>query len=155
MNKGFENKQFRVYDLAWQFRAILLSVLFLIVSACVSTNPRGAATKETLVDVYLQALQQKDEQAILSLVPETLAAQDAVQAKVEQLGGHTFHQVHIGYVPQVNPKWVRVIIRGVYTGSHNEQVEFSDEIFLNQMDNRWYLMLGQDRNAVPPPTSQP
>ena len=117
---------------------------------------RGAVIKETLVDAYLHALQQKDEQAILLLVPETLTAQHAAQARIEQLGGHVFHQVRIDYVPQAHPQWVRVVIRGVYAGSQNEQVEFSDEIILHQMDSRWYLMLGQDRNAVPPPpTSQP
>ena len=137
---------------------ILFGVLLLILPACGSTNirVRGAITKEALLEAYLHALEQKDEKAILLLVPETLIAQYAIQAKIEQFGGHVFHRVQIDYIPQVHPQWVRVVIRGVYINPQNEQVEFSDEIILHQMDNRWYLMLGQHRNAVsPPPTSQP
>jgi hypothetical protein len=139
-----------------QSGVILLGTLLLILSACRSTDRRGAVARETLVDAYLHALQLMDEQAMLLLVPETHTAQHAVQARIEQLGGHAFHQVRIDYVPPVHPQWARVVIRGVYTGSEDEQVEFRDEIILHRMDNRWYLMLGQDRNAVPPPpTSQP
>lgn len=155
-SRRLEKRQFRVYKLRVQSGVILLGVLLLILPTCRSTNVRGAVTKETLVDAYLRALQQKDEQAMLLLVPETHTAQHEVQARIEKLGGHAFDQVRIDYVPPVHPQWVRVVIRGVYTSPQNEQIEFSDEIILHQTDHHWYLMLGQDRNAVPPPpASQP
>ncbi len=146
----------RVCGLLPSLGVILSGVLLLILSACSPNSARGATTKEALVETYLRALEQKDRGSILSLVPENLVAEQAVQAKIEQFGGHTFRQTQVDYSPPIHPLWVRVVIRGTYISPQNDQIEFNDELILHQMDGRWYLMVGQDRIAVsPPPTSQP
>lgn len=66
----------------------LLGVLLLTLPAGNSADARGATTKEEVVEAYLHALERKDERTILLLIPHTPIAEQAVRAKVEQLGGH-------------------------------------------------------------------
>jgi len=118
---------------------------------------RGAATKDLLLDTYLQALRRKDEQAILSLVPTTQVAQEAVRDKLKKLGGHTYSQVWIEYTPLPNSRWVKAKVCFTKDSDSTGSPEgLCDELVLQKIGVRWYLMLGQHRDAgAPPPTIQP
>lgn len=136
---------------------MLCSMFALMLFACQFTRGGGAVTKEALVEIYLQALQRRDEHAILSLIPETQIAQEAVRDKIERFGGDTIRWVWIKYTPLINPRWVRVSLCGV-AGKRMDSSpqEICDEIILQKIGERWYLMLGQHRDAVsPPPPLQP
>jgi hypothetical protein len=136
---------------------MLCSIFALLLFACQLTRERGATTKEALVEIYIQALQRRDEHAILSLVPETQIAQEAARDKIERFGGDTIRWVRIKYTPLVNPRWVRVHLCGVADKRMDSPPqELCDEIILQKMGERWYLMLGQHSDAVsPPPPLQP
>lgn len=136
---------------------IIWNILYLLLFACQLPRERGAVTKEALVETYLRALQRRDERAILSLIPETQIAQEAVRDKIERFGGDTICWVRIEYTPLVNPRWVRVHLCGVADKRMDSPPqEVCDEIILQKIGQRWYLMLGQHRDAVsPPPPLQP
>jgi len=127
----------------------LLGVLLLTLPACNSANARGAETKEQVVDAYLYALERKDERSILLLIPHTHIAEQAVRAKLEQLGGHALRAVQVDYLSDFGPKMAKVTIRGVYMETQNEPVEFRDEIYIRQIEDRWYLILGRHKDGIP------
>lgn len=117
--------------------------------ACQSADVRGAATKEQVVDIYLRALENQDVHAILLLTPPTHIAEPAVRAKVAEFGGHTFRNVQVDYLSEFGPKMAQVTVQGLRIGSNNEHVEFRDQIYLRQIEGRWYLILGQHREGLP------
>lgn len=125
----------------------LLGVLLLVLSACHLGNARGAETKEQVVSSYLQALEAKDEQSLLLLVPRTHIAEQAVQDKVKRLGGHALQDRQVDYLSDFGPKWARVTIQGTYVTSRGETAKFRDVIYLHQMKDRWYLMLGKLKDS--------
>lgn len=127
----------------------LLGMLLLILSACNSAIARGAETKEQVVDAYLYALERKDERSMLLLIPHTHIAEQAVRAKVEQLGGHALREVQVDYLSDFGPKMAKVTIRGVYMETQNELDKFRDEIYIRQIEDRWYLILGRHKEGIP------
>lgn len=127
----------------------LLGMLSLSLVACQSADVRGAATKERVVDIYLRALENQDVHAILLLTPPTHIAEQAARAKVEEFGGHTLHNVQVGYLSEFGPRMAQVTVKGMRIGSNNEHVEFKDQIYLRQIEGRWYLILGQHREGLP------
>lgn len=131
----------------------LFGVFLLLLPAC-TRSMRGAETKEDVVDAYLNALERRDEQSILMLIPESHIAEQEVKAKVEQLGGHVFHEVRVNYRQEFGPQRAMVTVQGVYSGPLNERVEFREELNLVHIDGRWYLILGQYR-GFPPPVTPP
>jgi hypothetical protein len=112
-------------------------------------SPRGAETKEEVVDAYLNALERGDEQSILMLIPETHIAEQEVKAKVEQLGGHVFRDVRVDYRQEFGPQRAMATVRGVYTTPLNERVEFREELNLQRIGSRWYLILGRHQEGIP------
>jgi hypothetical protein len=131
----------------------LLGVLFLLLPAC-TRSIRGAETKEEVVDTYLNALERKDEQSILMLIPESHIAEQEVKAKVKQLGGHIFREVRVNYRQEFGLQRAMVTVQGVYSGPLNERVEFREVLNLEYIHGRWYLILGQYR-GFPPPVTPP
>jgi hypothetical protein len=125
-----------------------IGLVSLMLSACQSVNMRGAATKEQVVDVYVRALESKDERSILSLIPETHIAEQAIQAKVAQLGGHDIQEMRVNYSSPIKPQFAVAEIRGWYVADKSEKLEFKDKINLKQDDGRWYLIMGRARNGV-------
>lgn len=139
---------------------LLLFGTILILSACKMVTGglhpdvqqmRGAATKEQVVQRYLQSLEQMDADAIVQLTPPDHIANQEVQRKLASFGGHKLQNIRVQYKAPVGPLWVRVIIQGAFRNEQGKEVVFNDELNLQQITDRWYLMLGRSKNAVPLP----
>ena len=130
-------------------------ILLLILSACSLVNKRGVATREEVVNIYLNALKEKDERAILLLIPRDYQAEQAIQAKVTQLGRRGLYDVQVCYQEVIGPQNVNVIIQGFYNkglDAASGRVKFKDTLIVESGSGRWYLVLGKRKGGSPPPT---
>ena len=69
---------------------ILTSSIFLsgLLQGCDFKNNSGADTAQQVVEQYLLALEKKDEELMLNLVPREYSAKEAVKERINRLGGH-------------------------------------------------------------------
>ncbi len=121
------------------------------------------------MNTYLQALENRNERAILALIPENVVAEQAVQSKIAQLGGHDFRDLQVCYKEVIKPQYVKVQIQGAYLGVKGKEIKFKDLLTVefiggSHIGDRytWQLTsLGQLRNppnygspTTPVPTSR-
>ena len=136
----------RISQRALSGRVTVIVILLMMLSACNLVNQRGAATREKVVNTYLYALEKKDERAIISLISRDYQAEQAVQAKVAQLGGRKLSDVQVCYQEVIGPQNVNVTIQGFYSkslGAASERVKFKDTLIIQNGGGRWYLILGR------------
>ncbi|MBD2479652.1 MULTISPECIES: hypothetical protein [Nostocaceae] len=118
-------------------------------------NWRGGTTPEDVVDAYVRALEKKDQNLMLRLVPGSYSSEQAVQDKVTQLGGHDIKEIQVSYT-KIKPHIAIANIEGWYIDSKGERVNFKDTInlryesgsFLVFYKGRWYLNLGRNKNPI-------
>lgn len=104
------------------------------------------------MNTYLRALQKKDERSILSLIPEHLIGKQAVQAKIEKLGGHDLRFAQVCYLP-LKPLFKNVTIQDQYRDANGKNVKFKDQFSVSYFGHNWYLMIGKPKQPKPiPPT---
>ena len=145
----------RISQRALSGRVTVIVILLMMLSACNLVNKRGAATREKVVNTYLYALEEKDERAIISLISRDYQAEQAVQAKVAQLGGRKLSDVQVCYQEVVGPQNVNVTIQGFYNkslGAASGRVKFKDTLIVQNGGDRWYLILGKYTGEPSSPT---
>lgn len=126
--------------------AAVLAVILLLVSGCRSVGIGGAGSREEAVSLYLHALEQGSETALLPLIPATHDAADLVHQKVLQLGGHPLADVKIAYRVEFGPSQATATITGRYTSTEGMR-EFADEVNLEEIGRRWYVIMGSVRDG--------
>ena len=129
---------------------IALGTLLPILQSCNFFPTRGAATREELVSMYLRALENKDEQAILRLIPEDYAAKQVVEEKIGRLGSRKLEQLRISYQELQKPDSVKVLIEGVYYNKplpNGKRLRSTDQLFIHAAGDRWYLILGKKNSS--------
>lgn len=128
---------------------IFVGALFCALQSCNVIPKQGAATREELVTTYLDALENKDEQAILELIPKDYDAKQVVEEKIARLGDRDLEQVKITYQELQKPSSIKVSIEGLYDDDSlpSHQSQSKDQIFIHSANNRWYLILGQQKSA--------
>jgi hypothetical protein len=129
---------------------IMVGIGILFLTFADRTSPqRGKETKEEVVDAYLRALEHEDKDAILFLIPQTHSADEEARVKIEQFGGHILRDVKVDYRTDFGPVHIGAAIQAKYADSQDKEKEFQDIISLEQIDGRWYLILGHTREALP------
>ena len=119
----------------------------------------GADTPDRVVDLYLLALEKKNEELMLKLVPRKYSAQEAAEDKIARFGGHKIQEYKVVYM---KPKSVFLIanIKVFYT-DRGVRKRFDDTLTiayqggsrLELSKGRWYLLMG--KGNVPSPEVQP
>lgn len=128
---------------------IASGILLLGLLSCSFVSLRGASTREEVVNNYLRALANKDEQSIKRLIPENYDVEQVVHEKVVRLGNRKLEQVEVSYQELQKPDSVKVTIEGIYydkPGFEGKRLRSKDQLFLHAAGNRWYLILGK-RNS--------
>lgn len=128
---------------------IAVVILLFSLSACTHNERqrRGAATPERLVAQYLQALETKDERAILNLGLETVDIAADVKTRLDRFGGRKIQQRQVTYIKSKPVLW-SAKIRGVYTDLNGVSKKFADSLVLMYQSKgevklyagRWYLL---------------
>ncbi len=93
--------------------------------------------------IYHQGLQQGNPEMLMSLIPSTHLADDVVAQKIEQFGGLTLYEVRITYIQPEFPTTVPTLISAKYRGQDGSIKDFDERLYLQEIDQRWYLLLGQ------------
>lgn len=120
---------------------IVLVILVFSLPAC-ANNKRGAPTPDRVVEIYLDALETKDRNAILNLGVEDLNFSEEVNARITRLGGRKIKERKVSYTKPKPFLW-QAKLRGVYA----DKKKFEDAIVLEYQSKgelklyagRWYL----------------
>jgi uncharacterized lipoprotein YehR (DUF1307 family) len=130
---------------------IALGIFLTTIQSCDFFHERGAATREELVSTYLRALEKKDAQVILNLIPEDYAAKQVVEEKINRLGDRKLELLTISYQELQKPDSIKVIIEGSYYDKplpNGKRFQSMDQLFIHASGNRWYLILGKQKPPV-------
>jgi hypothetical protein len=129
---------------------VSLSFFLLTTQSCSFFPGKGAATREELVSTYLLALEKKDEQLMLNLIPSDYDAEQVVEEKINRLGNRKLEQLKVSYQDLQKPDSSKVTIEGIYYDKplpNGKQFRSTDEIFVHASGKRWYLILGHQRES--------
>lgn len=111
--------------------------------------PGGEDSKEMVVNVYLNSIELGDEEGILSIIPKTHIAQKEVHQIVTSWGKGSLRDVTIEYRSDFGLTRSIAIIHGTYV-TQQGVYDFQDKIFLQQINGRWFLILGRHRDGLDP-----
>ena len=112
-------------------------------------NKQGGSTPDRIVEQYLLALEDRDEAAMLQLVPENYNVAKEVTAKIVKFGGHKIQDRQISYTKSKPTLW-DARVRGFYVDRVGVRQKFDDSISIGYQSKgqvklyggRWYLLLG-------------
>jgi hypothetical protein len=125
---------------------VILAIVFLF-QAC-NVNKYGAATPDRVVEQYLLALEDRDENLMRRLAPEYPDISSKVKAKIVKIGGHKIQDRQIIYTKPKQILW-KAKIQGFYLDRLGKPQKFNDSIVLEYQSKgelklyagRWYLLL--------------
>ena len=127
----------------------LLIVIVLGVIALQFIDKRGAATKEEVIDQYILAIQQEKPEQIVKLLPRShQISQAELTHLIVDSGGSALATTQISAIPSESPLVDIVKLVGTYK-ENGKSIQFTHMLYLQKMNNRWYLILGHDQNGLP------
>ncbi|WP_446378787.1 hypothetical protein [Coleofasciculus sp. E2-BRE-01] len=84
-----------------------------VLGGCNFGTVRGADTPERVVEQYILGLEQQKENVILQLIPKEYVAEQAVEDKISQFGGHEVEEYSVVY-NEVKPVFLIANIKGMW-----------------------------------------
>ncbi len=125
---------------------IYLMALSLGIST-ILTASHGEYSKDMVVSKYVRGIETGDENTILSLIPRTHVIQDEIYQIVSLWGKGELRDRNIEYRSDFGNTRSTVIICGKYV-TEQYTSDFQDRIFLQQINGRWFLILGHHRDGL-------
>jgi hypothetical protein len=127
---------------------LVLAIVFCL-QGCKVSDKRGAATPDRIVEQYLLALENRNENLMQQLVLEDVNTTKDIRAKIIRFGGHKIQERQINYIKHKPILW-NAEIKGFYLNAADNRKEFDDSIELEYQSKgqvklyggRWYLLLG-------------
>lgn len=133
----------------WKFIFSIIAFVAFIALILQLAFQRGAVTKEDVVTQYILAIHEERPEQIVRLMPSSHnISQSELDKLIENSGGKTLDVTQISYIPSESPQIDIVRLAGVYK-RNEEPFEFTDTLYIRQINNRWYLILGRDKNGPP------
>jgi hypothetical protein len=128
---------------------LTLSIALIFTLQACSVNKRGAPTPDRVVEQYLSALETKNANLMLDLVPENSNFTKEVKTKIDTIGGRKIQDRQIVYTKPKSFLW-NANIKGFYLDRSGTKQNFTDSIVLEYQNKgdlklyagRWYLLLG-------------
>jgi hypothetical protein len=133
--------------LYWRSIFIIPLALLLLMQSCGAPNKNGAATPEKIVDRYLTALEDRNEDSIYRLMPDKSLAAPEIAAKIAKFGGHKIQDRQVEYLKSKPILW-NAKIQGFYIDRAGVKRKFDDSIAIEYQSKgqvklyggRWYLL---------------
>jgi hypothetical protein len=136
----------------WQLILVFVTIaIVFLIQSCGVQNKHGATTPDRIVEQYLLALADRDEAAMLRLLPENAALADInqVKAKITKIGGFKIQDHQISYTKSKPTLW-KAKVHGFYINLNDVRQKFDDSIEIEYQSKgqvklyggRWYLLLG-------------
>jgi hypothetical protein len=125
---------------------VMLSIVFFLQS-CGAHNKHGAATPIRVVEQYLTALEERNDNVIRRLMPEQSIAIKDIDAKIAKFGGYKIRDRIIKYI-KFKPILWNAKIHGFYIDRAGINRKFEDSIEIEYQSKgelklyagRWYLV---------------
>jgi hypothetical protein len=113
-----------------------------------SANKLGAPTPEKVVEQYLSALENKNENSMLQLADEDSNQSSTIAAKILKIGGYKIQNRQIDY-DKLTPNLWKAKIKGNYVDRQGVTKKVEDSIASQYQSKgepksyagRWYLLL--------------
>ena len=129
---------------------VTMIVIIFSLQAC-SVNKHGATTPNQVVEQYLLALEAKDDNLMLRLVPEQSRLNQVIESKILRIGGHKIQDRQISYTKS-KPTFWNAKIQGSFVDRAGIKRKFDDSIAIEYQSKgqvklyggRWYLSLGNN-----------
>jgi hypothetical protein len=128
----------------------ILLMLFIVfcLPACKVESKHGAATPDRVVEQYLLALEDRNDNLMLRLVPEKAQFNRVIESKISKIGGHKIQDRQISYTKS-NPTFWNAKIHGFFVDRAGIKRKFDDSIEIEYQSKgqvklyggRWYLLL--------------
>jgi hypothetical protein len=132
----------------WKFVGGLIVIVALVIIGLQFTNRQGETTKEEVIAKYIIAIQQENSEQITRLLPNSHTInQSELNTLIRSSGGKTLEITQISDIPSESPQFEVVKLTGTYK-RNTESVEFTNILYLQKTSNRWYLILGRDKNGL-------
>jgi hypothetical protein len=140
------NRSTHQLSIYWRLLLVIVLVILVFSLPACANHKRGAATPDRIIEYYLDALEQKDENSLLRLGVEDPNFTKEVRAKIDRLGGRKIADRQISYTKPKPVLW-NAKIRGVFVEPNGVKKKFKDSIFLEYQSKgelklyagRWYL----------------
>lgn len=114
----------------------------------------GSASKDIVIEKYIDGLQKSDMKAVKSLVANGLDSEKAVQSKIDLYKDRTIQVQQISYYFGEKSSIVNASISGVLiTNQTGQKNKFTEKITLLGKEGGWFLGLGTP-NAIIPKNNQ-
>lgn len=146
-------KWFRNFTLKLGLTVCIALSIFL--EGCNFQNSYGADTPDRVVEQYLLALEKKNEELMLKLIPKRYSAEQAVEDKIAQFGGHKIQEYKVSYVKPKSVFW-RANVQAFYTDDGlRKKIDDTLTIVyeggsISQLNKgRWYLIMGKGNVPLP------
>ena len=140
--KFFGTRQFNLW-------LALIGLLLLVLITLQFTERRGAKTKEELISQYIAAIRQENPNQIVQLMPNShVISQAELTNIIVNSGGKAVDQVKSATLPSESGNLEIVKLTGTYT-KNGKLDAFTDILYLQKTSERWYLLLGRDKNGLP------
>ncbi len=138
------------YKSSLYWRSIItipIVILLLSLQSCGAANKNGAATPEKIVDRYLSAIEDRNEDEIRRLMPATSIAAPEIATKIAKFGGHKIRDRQVEYLKSKPTLW-NAKLRGSYIDRAGVKYKFDDSISIEYQSKgqvklyggRWYLL---------------
>ena len=129
---------------------VLFGVLALLIARHFVVETRGAETKEELIAKTISAIRQEDTTQIANLTPRSyIVGQSELNDIVANAGGSQLEKVQVTSVPSESAQLEIIKLSGAFT-QHGNLSEFATLLYVQQINHRWYLLVGRDKSGLPP-----
>jgi hypothetical protein len=128
--------------------SIFLSIILVLLQSCHGVDKYGAATPDRIVEQYLLALEDRDRNLVVKLLPENASVENQIRSKINKFGGYKIKERKIEYIKSKPTLWT-IKIQGVYVDRSDTRRKFDETIVIEyqskgqvkQYGGRWYLKL--------------
>jgi hypothetical protein len=128
--------------------SIFLAIILVLLQSCHGVDKYGAATPDRIVEQYLLALEGRDRNSVIKLLPENANVENQVRSKITKFGGYKVQERKIEYIKSKPTLW-NIRIQGFYVDRSNTRRKFDETIVIEyqskgqvkQYGGRWYLKL--------------
>ena len=135
----------------WRSSLVVTMIAIIFSLQACSVNKQGAATPDQIVEQYLLALENKDGNLMLRLVPEQSRLDQVIESKILRIGGHKIQDRQISYIKS-KPTFWNAKIQGFFVDRAGIKRKFDDSIAIEYQSKgqvklyggRWYLSLGNN-----------
>jgi hypothetical protein len=122
---------------------LVLILTALLIAGCIRRfSSQSYNTPEALVEGYMLAVRDGDNEGLLLLVSPDHDASGVVNQKIREYENVDFDNMQVDYIPTESSYYWTIRLKAPLLAAH---LELTDELLLQKRNDRWFLVLGKMR----------